>query len=103
MNILLTDSNTHLHFVVYNERICQKKIFSLLQASKENASTPECRKRQSDDSSERLWLVIAFINSTASCVIGYNVQCCVRLSLAQRPPANADLNLAAEDKIRWTI
>ncbi len=26
-----------------------------------------------------------------------------RLSLAQRQPANADLNLAADDKKRWTI
>ncbi len=28
MNILLTDSYTHLHFVVSNERIRQKEVFS---------------------------------------------------------------------------
>ncbi len=38
MNILLTDSYTQLHFVISNERIRQKEIFSLLQASKENIS-----------------------------------------------------------------
>ncbi len=26
-----------------------------------------------------------------------------RLSLAQRQPANTDLNLAADDMMRWTI
>ncbi len=41
-------------------------------------SASEWRKHLyfSDDSSERLWLVIAFISSTESCVIGYNAQRC---------------------------
>ncbi len=45
------------------------------------------------------WLVIASISATASCVIGYNAQCCknTSVSLAQLQPANADLNLAADE------
>ncbi len=35
----------------------------------------------------------------SSCVIGYTAQCCINgLSLAQCQPANADLNLAANDR-----
>ncbi len=44
--------------------------------------------RFSDDSSERLWLAIAFISSTESCVIGYNAmlykRLCLWLSASQR-------------------
>ncbi len=50
----------------------------------------------SADSSEHLWLVIAFISSTEPCVIDYNVK--TRLYLAQHQPGNADLNLAADDR-----
>ncbi len=42
---------------------------------------------------EHLWLAIAFISSTASCVIGYNAQSCKNTYGS----ANADLNLAADD------
>ncbi len=38
------------------------------------------RKHFSYNSSEHLWLVIAFMSSTASCVIGYNAQCCQNVS-----------------------
>ncbi len=51
---------THLHF----ERIHQKEVFSQ-RASEES-------RHFSNDSSERLWLVLAFLSSTESCVIGYN-------------------------------
>ncbi len=73
-------------------QICTR-ICALLFLTREFASD-----NYSDDSSERLWLVISFINSTESCVIGYNAALykCV-LSLAQRQPANAELNLAADD------
>ncbi len=37
--------------------------------------------RFSDDSSERLWLAIAFISSTESCVIGYNAALYKRVGL----------------------
>ncbi len=67
-------------------------------------SASEWRKPRyfSNGSSERFWLVITFICSTASCVIGYNaVQ--ARLSLAQCQTANADLNLAADNMTHWTL
>ncbi len=55
--------------------------------------------RFGDDSSERLWLVIAFISSKESCVIGYKAALYKRVrlwlsALAKAP--NADLNLAAD-------
>ncbi len=87
------------------EAVYTMKLISLLFLTRENSqergiqSASKWRKHQhfSDDSSERLWLVTALISSTAWCVIGYNAQCCkTRLSLAQRQPANADLNLAAD-------
>ncbi len=34
------------------------------------------------------WLVIAFISSTASCVIGYNAQCCKNASVSGSAPAS---------------
>ncbi len=40
----------------------------------------------SDDSSETLWLAIAFISSTESCVFGYNAALYKRVSLARRRP-----------------
>ncbi len=42
----------------------------------------------SSDSSERLWLVIAFISSTESSVIGYNEQSCINASVSGSAPAS---------------
>ncbi len=58
---LMLASHVHLHFVVYDERI-------------QTVSTHNELHSFSDDSSERLWLAIGFINSTELCVIGYTVQ-----------------------------
>ncbi len=44
-----------------------------------------------------LWLVVAFISSTESSVIGYNAQSCIHASVCGSAPANADFNLAADD------
>lgn len=47
-------------------------------------SVSEWRKHRhfSDDSSEHLWLAIAFKSSTESCVIGYNAQHCKNASIS---------------------
>ncbi len=61
----------------------------------------EWRKRRHfiDDSSERFWLVIAFISSTESRVIVIMRSAVeTSLSLAQCQPADAGLNLAADDR-----
>ncbi len=50
----------------------------------------------SDDSSETLWLAIAFISSTESCVSGYNAALSKRVSLARRQPKREHLNSAAD-------
>ncbi len=60
----------HLHFV-YAERISERAD----SASERTHSTTKLHCF-SDDSSEHLWLAIAFIKSTESCVIGYNTQHC---------------------------
>ncbi len=53
-----------------------KNTFALWENSPERGiqSASEWRKHRhfSNDSSERLWLVLAFLSSTESCVIGYN-------------------------------
>ncbi len=67
-NKYLADSNTHLHVVVKRDNSTERGI--------QLASEWRKQRQLSDDSSERLWLVIAFISSTGSCVIGYNVQRC---------------------------
>ncbi len=53
------------------------------------------------NSSERLWLVFAFISSTESSVIGYNAQSWINVSVSGSAPANADLNLAADHVMHW--
>ncbi len=55
------------------------------------------------NSSERLWLVSAFISATESPVIGYNAQRCINASVSGSAPANADLNLTADDLMHWTF
>ncbi len=53
--------------------------------------------RFGDDSSDRLWLAIALISSTESCVIGYKAALYKRLSwLSASQSANADLNLSTD-------
>ncbi len=95
MNILLTYSYTYLHFVVSDERIRQKEVFSQ-RASEENTGILAMTHLNA-------WLVIAFISSTASCVIGYNAQCCKNASVYGSAPASEHLNLAADDMTHWTI
>ncbi len=53
-------------------------------------SASEWRKHRhfSDDSSERLWLVIAVISSTELCMIVYNAQCCKNASVSGSVPAS---------------
>ncbi len=53
-------------------------------------SASEWRKHRhfSDDSSEHLWLIIVFISSTASCVIGYNAQRCKNAFVSGSAPAS---------------
>ncbi len=46
------------------------------------------RALNSSDSFKRLWLVIAFIISTESCVIGYNAQSCINASVSGSAPAS---------------
>ncbi len=87
----------HICTLLFQKRDFTRKRYSVSERVKKT-------RHFSDDSSEHLWLVIAFISSTASCVIGYNAQRCKqRLYLAQRQLANADLNLAADDMTRWTM
>ncbi len=73
------------------------------QFTRKRHSVSEWRKHRyfSDDSSERLWLVIAFISSTASCVIGYDMQRCKNVPFSCS--ANVDLNLTADYMMRWAI
>lgn len=55
--------HVHLQFVVYDENSCECALNKT--------------QRFSDDSSQRIWLAVALImNSTESCVIGYNSQRC---------------------------
>ncbi len=71
-------------------RFRQKEVFCQ-RPSEENTGLLAMTLNFSD------WLT-AFINSTESCVIGYNALCCkTHLSPAQRQSSNADLNLAADD------
>ncbi len=55
------------------------------------------------NSSEGLWLVIAFISLIESSVIGYNEQSYIDESVSGSAPVNADLNLAADDLTHWTF
>ncbi len=71
MDILLT-SYTLLHFVVSDERLCQ------------GAHQQVCAL----NSSEHLWLAIAIISSTESCVIGYNAHSCIKASVSGSVPAS---------------
>ncbi len=73
----------------------RKHVCTLLFLTREFArkrySVNERVKRKlhfSDDSSEHLWLVIAFISSTASCVIGYNAQCFTNVSVSGSVPVS---------------
>jgi len=68
--------HTHICTLLFLTRESARKRYSVSERES------EWRKHRhfSDDSSERLWLVNAFINSTASCVIGYNVRRCTNVS-----------------------
>ncbi len=57
----------HLLYLLLRFIVCDKRIREgWIQRIEQNS--------ESDDSSERVWLAFAFINSTESSVIGYNVQ-----------------------------
>ncbi len=66
-------------------------------------SVSGARALNSSDSSECLWLAIAFMSSTESSVIGYNDQSNINASVSGSAQANADLNLAADDLTHWTF
>ncbi len=72
--------HTHICTLLFLTKEFARKRYSLSEQVKKTHFT--------DDSSEHLWLVIPFISSTASCVIGYNAQCykrvCLWLSASQR-------------------
>ncbi len=91
MNILLTDSYTHLLFVVSDERISQKEVFSQ-RVSEENTGILVMNisdwSVHSYAQQNRVWLFI--MRSAVK----------THLYLAQHQPANADLNLAADD-MHW--
>ena len=90
---LIIDSYTHLHFVVSDERIRQKEVFSQWASEGSTGISAMTHRNTSD------WP----LHSKESCVIGYNAQRCkTRLSLAQRQQAITDLNLAADDMTCWT-
>ncbi len=68
-----------MHLDVSNERIRQKELSQ--RASEENTGILAMTHLNTSD-------YIAFINSTESCVIGYNAQCCKNASVSGSAPAS---------------